>query len=50
MVFGAAAMSSGWRKKQDESDRAATVVVLSVNDVYDMYPNEHGRGGTLVDS
>ncbi|GAB9464963.1 Calcineurin-like phosphoesterase [Globisporangium polare] len=45
MVFGAAAMSSGWRKKQDESDRAATVVVLSVNDVYDMYPNEHGRGG-----
>lgn len=34
-----------WRQKKDEEDRAATVVVLSVNDVYDMHADEHGRGG-----
>lgn len=46
MVF--TAPHNTWRQKQEESERAATVVVLSVNDVYDMYPNEQGRGGASV--
>jgi 2',3'-cyclic-nucleotide 2'-phosphodiesterase (5'-nucleotidase family) len=36
---------TNWRRKLDADDRAATVVVLSVNDVYDLHPDEHGRGG-----
>lgn len=36
---------TNWRRKLDADDHAATVVVLSVNDVYDMHPDEHGRGG-----
>lgn len=49
MVFSAPqALASAWRQKADPSDRAATVVLLSVNDVYDMYPNEQGRGGATT--
>lgn len=40
-------LTTNWRRKQDESDQAATIVVLSVNDVYDMYPSDQGRGGAL---
>lgn len=36
---------TNWGKKMDADDQSATVVVLSVNDVYDMHPDEHGRGG-----
>ncbi|EGZ22864.1 hypothetical protein PHYSODRAFT_482069, partial [Phytophthora sojae] len=31
--------------KMDSDQRSASVVVLTVNDVYDMYPDKHGRGG-----
>lgn len=32
--------------KLTEGTQTARIVVLSINDVYDMYPDEHGRGGT----
>ncbi|RLN78447.1 hypothetical protein BBJ28_00020538, partial [Nothophytophthora sp. Chile5] len=32
-------------KQAAAGDQEATLVILSVNDVYDMTPNEHGRGG-----
>lgn len=32
-------------EKQRTDDQSAKIVVLSVNDVYDMVPNEHGHGG-----
>lgn len=32
----------------DSDQRSASVVVLTVNDVYDMYPDKHGRGGTQL--
>ncbi|RLN50939.1 hypothetical protein BBJ28_00020065 [Nothophytophthora sp. Chile5] len=32
-------------KQTAAGDQEATLVILSVNDVYDMTPNEHGRGG-----
>lgn len=41
----AAELSADWRTKVDEKDATATIVMLSVNDVYDMYPDENGRGG-----
>lgn len=41
----AAELSADWRRKADEKDATATIVMLSVNDVYDMYPDENGRGG-----
>jgi hypothetical protein len=34
-----------YRRKNDEKDQVANVVFLTVNDVYDLYPNEQGRGG-----
>uniref|UniRef100_K3WTG5 5'-Nucleotidase C-terminal domain-containing protein n=1 Tax=Globisporangium ultimum (strain ATCC 200006 / CBS 805.95 / DAOM BR144) TaxID=431595 RepID=K3WTG5_GLOUD len=45
MADASSTSSREWRRKRDEKDQAATVVLLSVNDVYDMYPNEQGRGG-----
>lgn len=33
-------------KKLGEGGQTARIVVLSINDVYDMHPDEHGRGGT----
>ncbi|KAG3108537.1 hypothetical protein PI124_g11970 [Phytophthora idaei] len=32
-------------EKPQTGDQSAKIVILSVNDVYDMVPNEHGHGG-----
>ncbi|ETO77072.1 hypothetical protein F444_07683 [Phytophthora nicotianae P1976] len=32
-------------EKSTTGDQSAKIVILSVNDVYDMVPNEHGHGG-----
>ena len=39
-------MTSNTKTTQSTSDNvSAKIVLLSVNDVYDMIPNEHGHGG-----
>lgn len=34
--------------KKDDLNQTARVVILTVNDVYDMYPDEYGRGGNWI--